>query len=128
MQSKKHKEKWSKSSANKFGRLANGVGGRIKGTNTIKFIHKRDVPSKRMKDVTYGQFVCVIRPEKVEIHRTRFVVGGNKINYPGEVATPTAEMLVAKLLFNSVISTPGARFMTMDISNFFLMNDTNQTP
>ena len=121
MQSKKHKEIWSKSSANEFGRLANGVGGRIKGTNTIKFIYKRDVPSNRMKDVTYGQFVCVIRPEKAEIHRTRFVVGGNKINYPGEVATPTAEMLVAKLLFSSVISTPGARFMTMDISNFYLM-------
>jgi hypothetical protein len=121
MQSKKHKETWSKSSANEFGRLANGVGGRIKGTNTIKFIHKRDVPINRMKDVTYGQFVCCIRPEKAETHRTRFVVGGNKINYPGEVATPTAEMLVAKLLFNSVISTPGARFMTMDISNFYLM-------
>ena len=30
-------------------------------------------------------------------------------------------MLVAKLLFNSVISTKGARFMTMDISNFYLM-------
>ena len=56
MQSPKHKETWSKSSANKFGRLANGVGGRIKGTNTIKFIHKRDVQSIQMKDVTYGQF------------------------------------------------------------------------
>ena len=30
-------------------------------------------------------------------------------------------MLVAKLLFNSIISTPKARFMTMDISNFYLM-------
>jgi hypothetical protein len=30
-------------------------------------------------------------------------------------------MLVAKMLFNSVISTKGARFMTMDISNFYLM-------
>jgi hypothetical protein len=30
-------------------------------------------------------------------------------------------MLVAKLLFNSVVSTPGAKFMTMDISNFYLM-------
>ena len=48
-------------------------------------------------------------------------MGGDRINYPGEVATPTAEMLVAKLLFNSVISTKGARFMTMDISNFYLM-------
>jgi hypothetical protein len=51
------------------------------------------------------------------------MVGGDRINYPGKVATPTAEMLVAKMLFNSVISTRGARFMTMDISNF-LLNDT----
>ncbi len=108
-------------SANEFGRLANGVGGCIKGTNTIKFINKRDIPSKRMKDVTYKKFVCKIRPKKKETHCTCFVVGGNKINYPGEVATPTAEMLVAKLLFNSVISTHGARFMTMDIANFYLM-------
>jgi hypothetical protein len=49
------------------------------------------------------------------------MVGGNRINYPGKVATPTAEMLVAKMLFNSVISTKDARFMTMDISNFYLM-------
>ena len=48
MQSSKHKETWSKSSANEFGRLANGVSGRIKGTNTIKFIHKHNVPSNRM--------------------------------------------------------------------------------
>eukprot|EP00956_Cyclotella_meneghiniana_P036650 scaffold128493_cov64-Cyclotella_meneghiniana.AAC.1 len=80
-----------------------------------------DIPKERRKDVTYGQFVCTVRPEKKEQNRTRFVVGGNKINYPGEVATPTAEMLVAKLLFNSVVSTPGAKFMTMDLSNFYLM-------
>ena len=117
----KYKKQWNVSAANEFGRLANGVGGRIKGTNTIKFVHKRDVPKARMKDVTYGQFVCTVRPEKAERNRTRFTVGGDRINYPGEVATPTAEMLVAKMLFNSVISTKGAKFMTMDISNFYLM-------
>ena len=53
--------------------------------------------------------------------RTKFTVGGDRINYPGEVATPTAKMLVAKTLFNSVISTRGAKFMTMDMSNFYLM-------
>eukprot|EP00956_Cyclotella_meneghiniana_P023795 scaffold46957_cov29-Cyclotella_meneghiniana.AAC.1 len=117
-----YKKDWSLSSANEFGRLANGVGGRIKNpTNTIKFVRYEDIPKERRKDVTYGQFVCTVRPEKKEQNRTRFVVGGNKINYPGEVATPTAEMLVAKLLFNSVVSTPGAKFMTMDLSNFYLM-------
>ncbi len=74
-----------------------------------------------MKDVTYGQFVCTVQPEKAKPNQMRFTVGGDRINYPGAVATPTAEMLVAKMLFNSVISTKDARFMTMDISNFYLM-------
>ena len=74
-----------------------------------------------MKDNTYGQFICTVRPEKAEPNQKRFTVGGDRINYPGAVAAPTAEMLVAKMLFNSVISTKDARFMTMDISNFYLM-------
>jgi hypothetical protein len=45
-------------------------------------------------------------PEKADPNRTRFTAGGDKINYPGKAATPTADMLVAKILFNSVISTP----------------------
>ena len=122
MRDPKYKKNWSISSANEFGRLANGVGGRIKNpTNTIKFVRRKDIPSDRRKDVTYGQFVCSVRPEKKEQNRTRFTAGGDCINYPGEVATPTADMLVAKLLFNSVVSTKGAKFMTIDISNFYLM-------
>jgi hypothetical protein len=48
-----------------------------------------------MKDVTYGQFECNKIPKKNEVNRTRFTVGGDKINYPGAVSTPTEEMLVA---------------------------------
>ena len=88
------------------------MGGQIKGTNTIAFIHKHEVPKNRMKDVTY---ICNKRPEKSKVNRTRFTVGGDKINYPGAVATPTAEMLVAKILFNSIISTKNAKFTTIDI-------------
>ena len=53
-------------SANEFGRLANGGGDSIKGTNTIKFDHKHEVPQKRMKDVTHGKFVCMVRSEKAK--------------------------------------------------------------
>ena len=74
-----------------------------------------------MKDITYGQFLCMVRPEKAEPNQTRFTVGGDRINYPGAVATPTAEMLLAKMLFNIVISTKDARFLTMDISIFYVM-------
>ena len=122
IRSPKYKKAWSRSAANEFGRLANGVGGRISNpTNTIKFIRKQDIAKGRFKDVTYGTFVCSVRPEKKEKNRTRYVVGGNHTNYDGPVATPTADMMVAKLLFNSVVSTKGAKFMTMDISNFYLM-------
>ena len=38
-----YKKDWQLSSANEFGRLANGFGGRSKGTNTIKFIRMQDV-------------------------------------------------------------------------------------
>jgi hypothetical protein len=60
----KYKKAWNLSAANEFGRLAQGVGNCIKGTNTIKFIHKRKVPKSRLKDVTYGQFVCTEQPER----------------------------------------------------------------
>ena len=79
------------------------------------------MPTERKRNITYGQFVCTVRPKKAEPNQTPFTAGGDRINYPGKVVTPTAEILVAKMLFNSVISTKGARFMTIDISNFYLM-------
>ena len=66
-------------------------------------------------------FVCSVQPEKKEKNRLRFTVGSDKIDYPGEVATPTADMIVNKILFNSIISTKGARLTVIDISNFYLM-------
>ena len=81
MRKPKFKNNWSTSSANEFGRLANGVGGRIKNpTNTILFIIRNDIPHNLRKDVTYGQFICSVRPEKKENNRTRFTVGGDKID------------------------------------------------
>ena len=114
-----HKKNWSTLSANEFGCLANGFSGRIKKpTNTIKFIKKKDITISRRKDVTYGSFVCSVHNKKAENNRTHFVVGGDGINYPGELATRTVDMLVANLLFNSVVSTRNSKFMTMDISIF----------
>ncbi len=79
------------------------------------------VPCKRTKDVTYGLIICLIRPEKVEEpNRTRLVAGGDRVHYPGNAGTPTTNLLTIKLLINSIISTAGAKFMTMDIKNFYL--------
>ena len=68
----------------------------------------------------YVRFFCGVRPQKAEPNRTRLTIGGDRINYPGEVGTPTADMLLVKILFNSVISTDGAKFMTADIKDFYL--------
>jgi hypothetical protein len=73
----KCKKAWNLLAANKFGHLAQGVGNCIKGTNTIKFIHKRKVPTSRLKDVTFGQCVCTKQPEKAEPNQTRFTIGGD---------------------------------------------------
>ena len=62
---------------------------------------------------------CPTRGKKK--NRTRFTVGGDKIDYPGEVDTTTADILVAKILFNSLISTKVAWFMTINIFNFYHM-------
>ena len=99
----KYKAEWNISAANEFGQLANGVGGRVEDTKTIKFIQKQNVPKNGIKDVTYGSFVCTIRKEKDEKNRTKFVVKGNWSNFPGDMATPTAGMMVEILLFNSVV-------------------------
>jgi hypothetical protein len=112
------KDTWLRSAANEFGRLAQGVGGRIKGTNTIFFIPKNKVPAGRT--VTYGRFVCTLRPNKAEECRTRLTVGGDRIDYPDSVSTKAADLTTLKILFNSVVSTPGAKFLAVDIKNFYL--------
>ncbi len=107
--------------ADEFGRLAQGIGGRIKGTNTIRFIHKHEIPADRLKDLTYIKFVCNVRTKKKDPYRTRATMGGNLINYPDDVGTPTANLLLIKIFLNSVILTKGAKFANADLANFYLM-------
>ena len=79
------------------------------------------MPQDRFKDVTYIKFVCTICTKKKDPYQTRATMGGNLINYPDDVGTPTANLLLIKIFLNSVISTQGAKFANADISNFYLM-------
>jgi hypothetical protein len=56
---------WNKAAANEFGRLAQGVGYHIEGSNTIFFIPRQAVPKGNI--ITYGRFVVDICPNKSEI-------------------------------------------------------------
>jgi hypothetical protein len=48
-------------------------------------------------------------------------MGGNLVNYPDDCGTPTADLLTVKLMFNSIISTPNAKFMMINIKDYYLM-------
>jgi len=112
---------WTHSYGNEHGRLTQGMPGRTTGTDTIFFIPRHMVPKERVRDITYGLITCLIRPEKIEEpNRTRLVAGGDRVYYLFDAGTPTADLLTIKLLINSVISAPGARFFMMDIKNFYL--------
>ena len=70
---------------------------------------------------TYGLITCLIRPEKIDKpNRTRLLVGGDRVHYPGDAGTPTVNLLTIKLLLNSIISMPNAKFINMDIKDFYL--------
>jgi hypothetical protein len=87
----RYKIKWMRSTANEINRLYN--------MNTIRFIRRSDIPKGRK--VTYGS-------------------QGGKREIPGEKSTRTAGLTTAKILINSVISTQGAKFLVIDINNFYL--------
>ncbi len=88
--------------------------------NTIRFTRKEQVPLNRRKDDTYVSFSFNIKPNKEEREHTRLTAGGDHINYPDNVGTPTADMTLFKCMVNSIISTPGAHCIMVDVNDFYL--------
>ena len=96
--------------------LAQGKEGVTKGTNTIFYLTHdeiRRIPKDRT--VTHAQIVINHRPQKDDPNQVQITDGGNLINHPYELTTRTADMVSAKIMWNSVISTPGAKFGGADI-------------
>ena len=81
---------------------------RIKGTDTFRIIKYEDIPKDRRGDICHTSVVCEVRPDKDDPNRTRITVAGNRICYPGDVATPTGSLELVKLIINSVLSRKGA--------------------
>ena len=89
MKQEEYQDIWDKSYGNELGRLAQGIGDNIKGTNRIFFTTKQNIPFERRRDITYGQIVCDYREGKEDPNRARLVVGGEKIKIPIDCGTPT---------------------------------------
>ena len=111
----KYKEVWNWLAATKFGQLAQGIDGRVKGMDTVRFIQKHEVPADRFKDVTYIKFVCQVRTEKKDPYQTRATMGGTI----SSIIPMTWEHHI--FVLDSLISMPGGQFTNADISNFLLM-------
>jgi hypothetical protein len=80
-----------------------------KGTNAMFVMTPSDIPNiPKDRTITYAGVVVNHRPQKEDPNRIWITAGGNLINYPGELPTRTADITTTKLLWNSVISTPGA--------------------
>lgn len=110
---------WEQMMSDEIGKCAQGNDAHPdSGTNTFFFIHRHEMPAR--KKATYARIVAEDRPHKEIKKRIRLTVGGDKIDYPGDVSTKTSDLTTVKILFNSVISTPDAEFMTADIKDFYL--------
>jgi hypothetical protein len=109
---------WQKGNYNEYGRLFQGHKGVVKGTDTCFFIEHKAIPKGRVP--TYVKFVCAYKPHKSNPHRVRMTIGGDRIEYPGEVATKTADLTVTKAILNSVCSTKAALYMNMDIKKYYI--------
>jgi hypothetical protein len=117
----KYKELWGKSYTTQLHRLAQGIPGVSKGTDTIVFSARDEIPFAWVKDITYGRVCVNYCPEKDDPNRTRITISGDRVNFPGDCVTPTVDMVMVKLHLNSVISTKGACYCTIDLKDFYLM-------
>ncbi len=81
------------------------------GLNTVLFLDHdaiKNIPACRK--IAY---VCIVedyRQQKPNPNRVRITVGENLIEYPHEVETQTADLVPATILWNSVGSTPNAKY------------------
>ena len=92
---------------------------RLLDSSTIKFIPFNSLPRGRTA-AYYNPQVRTKEKNGVTEYRVRGTIGGDKVDYDGDTKALTATMEDVKILLNSTVSTPGAEFMALDISNFYL--------
>jgi hypothetical protein len=116
-------ETWQTAFGKDFGGMTQGdIKTGQKGTNAMFVMTHKDIKTAHAlkKKFTYGNPVVDYRPQKDDPHRIRITAGGNLITYESSPSVRTADLDTAKLHWNSVISTPGAQYMCLDIKNFYL--------
>jgi hypothetical protein len=86
---------------------------------TCKFIQRNQLPKGRVVSYFNPQLTEKQKAGNVE-YRVRGTVGGNINDFDGNKTSYTASLPSVKILLNAVISDPDAKFMTIDLKDFFL--------
>jgi hypothetical protein len=84
----------------------------------MHFIYITDIP--KGSKATYLKNVAANKPDKAVPKGIYWTCGGDKVTYIGGVSTMTADLATAKIMFNSILSTPGAKHMTTSTSKLIL--------
>jgi hypothetical protein len=108
---------WTRGFGNERGRLLQGIRD-IPGTDTCFFIDLINIPNDRK--ITYGKIVCAYKPHKKEKEHFGLTVGGDRLDYAGDVTTSTTDITTFKILINSTLSTKDATMIMMDIKSYYL--------
>jgi hypothetical protein len=64
--------------------------------------------------------VCDYKPHKKEKERVGLTVGGDRLDYSGNITTSTANITTLKFLINSTLSTEDASMMMMEIRKYYI--------
>ena len=89
--------------------------------NSIFVMTHAEIPHiPKNQTITYAHLVVDFWPHKAHPHRIHITTSGNLINYPGKLSASTAKLATSKLMWNSILSTEGAKYMCLDIKNFYL--------
>jgi hypothetical protein len=80
------------------------------------FLYQTYKHPERQKDHLRQNSLQLETPQK-EKEWVRLTVGGDKLNYSGDVATSTADITTFKILINNTLSTVYAAMMMMEIEN-----------
>jgi hypothetical protein len=116
-------EVWQTAFGKDFGGMAQGCNKTGQnGTNAIFVMTHDEIMHALAANFffTYANPVVDYRPQKEDLHCIQITAGGNSINYNGNALVRTANLYMAKLHWNSVVSTPDARYMCLDIKKIYL--------
>jgi hypothetical protein len=116
---------WQTAFGKDFGGMAQGDNKSGQKRTNAMFVMTHDEMKhvlQQNKTFTYGNPAVNYKPQKEDPNSNRITitVGGNLFTYESSPSVRTADLDMAELHWNSIISTPGAQYMCLDIKSFYL--------